>query len=581
MEKLALKRWLWVPLILVIFVTAIALAVDFASVIEQKIALERSFEGRLKELLEKILGTDRFIVIVNVEPETEATEMARETWTQEKTPTTTSPKEKRFVLPGVPVREKLGEERTPGAETIPPGGEMKREYEKVVVLPKSFVRRVVVTIILDEKITDALIETVRAVATEVLGLDFARGDNLIIKKQRFSQPSPTVWSAIKSNPVYWPALAIVFLLFLMFPIRIFLRGLARIFQTLRPREAALAPPAPVVGPAAPFGLGGPGRTEEKSSEKIEEKTHRPFSFVNPSNLKHLLYLLKDESAETVSVVVPYLNPREATQLMAFLPRDLRAQVTERLARVREVPPEVVNAIEETIREKIEYVIGGAEQLIEIVGEADRATREEILQALRERTPELAEKVRRQILTFEDIANLDASSFQMVLREVDLGTVSLALRGTSDEFKSKVMSKLSEGAQAMVKQEMELGKPAGKQKIEEAQRRIVRAVRGLQREERISFESAGGESREGIEPGVVERETEEAVVRTVGGSGEEGETVTTIAPVEKGRTRNAWIAVAVVIAMLMAGLWWYQQSLVKKRVSGISSGRTPVEGVGGR
>jgi flagellar motor switch protein FliG len=582
MIKFSLKKWLWMPIVLVILTTAFSFAVDFASIIEQKIALERSFEDRLKGLLEKILGTDKFVVIVNVEPETEATEVATETWVQEKGPGGVVRKEKKFVLPGVPVREKLGEEKAPESETFSPGGEMKREYQKVVVLPKSFVRRVVVTIILDEKIDDAFIETVRAVATEILGLDVARGDGLIIRKQRFSEPSQTVWSTLKSSPFYWLVFGLVLLLFLLFPIRIFLRGLARIFQAIRPREAPVAPPAPLLGPAIPFGPGVPVRTEEKTGEEIEEKTARHFNFINQSNLKHLLYLLKDESAETISVIVSYLSPREATQVMASLPRGAKAAVAERISRVREVVPEVVNAMEQNIKEKISYVVGGTDQLVEIVDEADRTTREEILQSLREKQPELAEKVRKQIFTFEDIANLDSLSFQTVLREVYLGTLSLALRGSSEEFKSKIMGKLSEGAQAMLRQEMELGKPAGEQKIEEAQRKIVRVVRGLQREERITFEPVG-EAREAGGPRVVEKETEGVVTRTLGAPEEERSPAPTArsaspAPVEKGKTKTTWIAVAVIIAMLIAGFWWYQRSITKKRLAGIPSRRPPVEGV---
>lgn len=580
MKKFILKKWFWIPLILAILITTGAFAVDLASIIEQKIALERSFEDRLRGLLEKILGSDRFIVIVNVEPETETTELARETWIQEKTPGEVVRKEKRYVLPGVPVRERLGEEKTPEM-----GGEMKREYERVVVLPKSFVRRVVVTIILDEKIEDAFIETVKTVATEIIGLDVGRGDELIIKKQRFSEPSQTVWATIKSRPIYWPLFAIVFLLFLLFPIRFFLRGLARIFQTVRPREALVAPPAQVLGPAVPFGPAALGGTEEKISEKMEEKTSRPFDFIKQSNLKHLLYLLKDESAETISVIVSYLSPREATQVMASLPRDLKAGVIKKIARVREVPPDVVDAMEEDIKGKINYIIGGTDQLVEIVGEADKTTREEILESLTEKEPELAEKVRKQIFTFEDIANLDSLSFQTVLREVDLGTISLALRGTPEGLKSKVIGKLSEGAQAMLKQEMELGKPAGKQKIEEAQRKVVRVVRGLQREERVTFEPPSEVKKVG-EAGIVEKETGGVVTRTIGAPEEERSPVPTVSStsptlVEKGKTKTTWIAVAVIIAMLIAGFLWYQRSIAKKRTAGIPSTRAPVEGVKGR
>ncbi|MQY64884.1 MAG: hypothetical protein GH147_00140, partial [Clostridia bacterium] len=389
MKKFILKKRFWIPLILAILITTGAFAIDLASIIEQKIALERSFENRLKELLEKILGTDRFIVIVNVEPETEATELSREIWTQEKTSGEVVREEKRYVLPGVPVREKLGEEKIPSPEQLFPGGEMKREYEKVVMLPKSFVKRVIVTIIMDEKIEETLIETVRAVATEIMGLDMARGDDLIIKRQYFSEPSRTVWTTIKGSPIYWPLFAIIFLLFLLFPIRIFLGGLTRIFQTVRPRGGAVAPPAQIFGTAATIELGAPEKAEEKIGEKEEEeeKPSRPFDFVNQDNLKHLLYLLKDETAETISVVVSYLSPREATQVMASLPRDIKATVTEKLAKIRGLPPEVVDTIEADIKGRIDYIVGGTEQLVQIIDEADKTTREEILQSLKEKQPE--------------------------------------------------------------------------------------------------------------------------------------------------------------------------------------------------
>jgi len=582
MKKYILKKWFWIPLILAFFITREALAVDFASIIQQKIALERSFEDRLRGLLEKILGTDRFIVIVNVEPETEATEVARETWVEEKKPGGVTKTERRYVLPGVPVREKLGEEKPPGTETLAPGAEMKREYEKVVVLPKSFVRRVVVTIILDEKIEDALIETVRGVAAEILGLDTARGDQLIIRKQHFTEPARSVSSTIKSKPIYWLLLATVFLLFLLFPIRIFLRGLARIFQATRLREAPVAPATQVLAPAPAFGPAAPVRGEEKSLEKKEEKPPHPFSFINQSNLRHLLYLLKDESAETISVIVSYLSPIDAIQVMASLPRELKAAVTERLARVREVPPEVVNAMEDDIKGKINYIVGGTEQLVEIVDEADKTTREEILESLRQKQPELAEQVRKKIFTFEDIARLDSMSFQAVLRELDLATVSVALRGAPDWLKSRVMGKLSEGAQAILRQEMELGKPAGKQRIEEAQRRIVRVVRGLQREDRVTFEPVGEVQEAGPKAIVVEKEMGEVAPRPMGVP-EEGRSASPAAPaaMEKVKSKAVWVAVAVVIVMLLAGFWWYQRSAAKRRLAGTPLPRPPIEGVKGK
>ena len=100
----------------------------------------------------------------------------------------------------------------------------------------------------------------------------------------------------------------------------------------------------------------------------------------------------------------------------------------------------------------------------------------MLDSLTETDAELAAEVRRLLFVFEDIVKLDDRSIQLVLREADQKDLALALRGVSDEVKSRILQNMSERGAQMLLEEMEYQPPQRKRVIEEAQGRIVAIVR---------------------------------------------------------------------------------------------------------
>jgi flagellar motor switch protein FliG len=100
-------------------------------------------------------------------------------------------------------------------------------------------------------------------------------------------------------------------------------------------------------------------------------------------------------------------------------------------------------------------VGGVEPLIEIINRSDRTTERLIVEALEQRDPALAEEVKSRMFMFEDIVMLEDRDMQQVLRQVESGDLAMALKGVSDEVRTKVTSNMSERASVTLLEDVDL------------------------------------------------------------------------------------------------------------------------------
>ncbi|MDR7435992.1 MAG: FliG C-terminal domain-containing protein [Armatimonadota bacterium] len=118
-------------------------------------------------------------------------------------------------------------------------------------------------------------------------------------------------------------------------------------------------------------------------------------------------------------------------------------------------------------------------LVDIINNTDRGTEKAILEALEAQNPELAQEVKKLMFVFEDLLSLDDRAIQQVLRAVDSKDLALAMKGASPELRQKLFSNMSQRAAEMLKEDMEFMGPVRRKDMEEAQQRIVDAVRKLE------------------------------------------------------------------------------------------------------
>jgi hypothetical protein len=84
-----------------------------------------------------------------------------------------------------------------------------------------------------------------------------------------------------------------------------------------------------------------------------------------------------------------------------------------------------------------------------------------------------------MFVFEDIAKLSNQAIQRVLKEVQQSDIAVALKGANEEVKSVIMSNLSKRLQEMINDDLAVMGPMRVKDVEEAQQKIVNAVRALE------------------------------------------------------------------------------------------------------
>lgn len=231
---------------------------------------------------------------------------------------------------------------------------------------------------------------------------------------------------------------------------------------------------------------GPERAAEivgRLSTVIEK---RPFEFLRRTPAEQIATFLRSESPQTIALVIANLHTTLAAQVLCCLDQATQPDIALRIARMAETNPQVVQQVEEVMRQKLATVVaqeytgaGGVKSLAEILNQSDRSTERNVLEQLTEADAEISAEVRRLLFVFEDIVKLEDRSIQLILRETDQKDLALALRGVGGEVKAKILSNMSERGAQMLREEMEFQPPQRKRDIEAAQGKVVAVVRSLE------------------------------------------------------------------------------------------------------
>ncbi|MBB5354887.1 MULTISPECIES: flagellar motor switch protein FliG [Anoxybacillus] len=226
---------------------------------------------------------------------------------------------------------------------------------------------------------------------------------------------------------------------------------------------------------------------------------RPFDFARKADPAQILNFLQNEHPQTIALVLSYLEPTQAGQILSALPQEMQADVARRIALMDRTSPEMINEVEQVLERKLSTTVvqdytqtGGIEAVVEVLNGVDRATERTILDALEIQDPELAEEIKKRMFVFEDIVTLDNRAIQRVIREVDNADLLLALKVSSDEVKEVVFRNMSSRMAETFKEEMEFMGPVRLRDVEEAQSRIVAVIRRLEEAGEIVVARGGGD-----------------------------------------------------------------------------------------
>lgn len=243
--------------------------------------------------------------------------------------------------------------------------------------------------------------------------------------------------------------------------------------------------------------------EEEAMKIIERLTStlqvKPFDFARKADSTQILNFIQNEHPQTIALILSYLKPEQAGQILSELPQEMQADIAKRIAVMDSTSPEIVNEVEMILEQKLSATVtqdysetGGIESVVEVLNSVDRSTERTILDSLEIQDPELAEEIKKRMFVFEDIVTLDNRSIQRVIRDVENEDLMLALKAASDEVKEVIFNNMSKRMAETFKEEMEFMGPVRLRDVEESQTRIVAIIRRLEEAGEIIIARGGGD-----------------------------------------------------------------------------------------
>ena len=212
---------------------------------------------------------------------------------------------------------------------------------------------------------------------------------------------------------------------------------------------------------------------------------RPFDIARKADPQQLTNLLLHEQPQTVALILCYMQPDKAAMILSQFSIEKQAEIAERIGTITRTTPAVIEKIEKVIETKFSSFVdnetesvGGVHTLVEILNSVGRSTEKNIISMLEEKQPELADEVKANLFTFEDIVGLERGDVQKVLREVDNDQLALALKGVSEDIKQFIFQNLSSRAVETLQKELQFMGPARLSAVEEAQQKVVAVIRRL-------------------------------------------------------------------------------------------------------
>lgn len=213
----------------------------------------------------------------------------------------------------------------------------------------------------------------------------------------------------------------------------------------------------------------------------------------------LATFIRNEHPQTIALILAHLDPKKCGESLRLLPNSLHTEIMLRIASLEAVAPEIIDEIDDVLRNEIQAMgsiatqkLGGVEPLAEMLNLIDKQTEEQILDSLEERDPDLAEQIRQLMFVFDDLVKIDDRGIQELIKAVPNDKWKVALKTASESVRELIFKNMSERAALMLREDMESMGAVKLSDVEGIQFEVVSTARKLEEEGKIIIAS-GGES----------------------------------------------------------------------------------------
>lgn len=230
-----------------------------------------------------------------------------------------------------------------------------------------------------------------------------------------------------------------------------------------------------------FGAGKAQALMERVERKIEAE--HPFTCLKEKTPEEILSILEGESEQVTSIVLSHLEPKKSAAVINLMDSRQKKEIVLRLAKMQKISPEVISAIDNTIRRKAAarpsndlLAIDGKGALVQILKRMDFTAEKEILDDLERFDPALKADLQKNLFTADDVVDCDDRFLQEKLREMSDKEIAFLIADKGDDFRKKIFANISVGRGDRILEEEAASKPMLRRDVEEVTKSFLETLR---------------------------------------------------------------------------------------------------------
>jgi flagellar motor switch protein FliG len=247
-----------------------------------------------------------------------------------------------------------------------------------------------------------------------------------------------------------------------------------------------------------FGEAG-GREMMAKLLRASELNQSRIELLQRIDTKQLARFLEGEHPQTVALVLGHLDAKRASALLMCLPVNTRAEAIKRLAQLRQFSPALAEKIAVMLHrrlsasgEQTKRTYSGFQTVADLLNNVGADVSREILESIESDEQELATSIRDLMFTFEDFLKVPETQMREVSAAVDKKTLTLALKGASEDLRNHFYKTMSSRAVDMMKEDAEALGPVRSRDVNKAQLEIVALARQLESSGKLVLKSEGAD-----------------------------------------------------------------------------------------
>ena len=234
--------------------------------------------------------------------------------------------------------------------------------------------------------------------------------------------------------------------------------------------------------------------EERASAVFEDSvvTH-PIARLEHAPADAVGALLAPEPPQVAGAILSRLSPPVAAAVLAAMPLERQTAVMAHVGSMVELPAQALEDMVAAVAAALPsddagttVSVDGIARAAEILNSCGKQASGSILEMLEQSDPDLANRVKQAMFTFDDLARVDGRSMRELLREVPVERLTIALKGATPAVMDAVFAGLSQRSAELIRDDLEVLGSVRRAEIEKARTEILQVALRLEGEGKISL-----------------------------------------------------------------------------------------------